>query len=109
MRLTEQDLITRGLRIRYSVIAKSYGTTLGFSKKRFATCPVHEDIEDCLRILQGASNADWSDDASYRKSATGSYYKLNDSGGAKTWNCKKQNTVDSSFEAEYQGLCAAVQ
>ena len=61
-------------------------------------------------ILQGASDADWSGDASDRKSTTGFYYKLSDSGGAISRNCKKQNTVAlSSCEAEYQGMCAAVQ
>ena len=65
---------------------------------------------NCDLIPQGASDADWSGDASDRKSTTGFYYKLNDSGGAISWNCKKQNTIAlSSCEAEYQGMCAAVQ
>ena len=65
---------------------------------------------NCDLILQGASDADWSGDASDRKSTTGFYYKLSDSGGAISWNCKKQNTVAlSSCESEYQGMCAAVQ
>ena len=65
---------------------------------------------NCDLILQGASDADWSGDASDRKSTTGFYYKLSDNGGAISWNCKKQNTVAlSSCEAEYQGMCAAVQ
>ena len=65
---------------------------------------------NCDLILQGASDAGWSGDASDRKSTTGFYYKLSDSGGAISWNCKKQNTVAlSSCEAEYQGMCAAVQ
>ena len=43
---------------------------------------------NCDLILQGASDADWSADASDRKSTTGFYYKLSDSGGAISWNCK---------------------
>ena len=65
---------------------------------------------NCELKLQGASDADWSGDASDRKSITGFYYKLSDSGGAISWNCKKQNTVAlSSCETEYQGMRAAVQ
>ena len=66
---------------------------------------------NCDLILQGASDADWSGDASDRKSTTGFYFKLSDSGGAISWNCKKQITValSSCEEAEYQGMCAAVQ
>ena len=65
---------------------------------------------DCDLIFQGASDADWSGDGSDRKSTAGQYYKLTKSGGAFSWNCGKQNTADfSSCEADYRGLCAAVQ
>ena len=48
---------------------------------------------NCDLKLQGASDADWSGDATDRKSTTGFYYKLSERGGAFSWNCKKQNTV----------------
>ena len=45
-----------------------------------------------------------------RRSTTGYYFKLGDSGGSVSWQVKKQPTVSlSSCEAEYQGLAAAVQ
>ena len=60
--------------------------------------------------LQGESDADWSGDQDDRRSTTGYFFKLGSSGGAISWQTKKQQTVAlSSCEAEYQGLAAAVQ
>ena len=45
-----------------------------------------------------------------RRSTTGYFFKLGLSGGAVSWQTKKQQTVALSLcEAEYQGLVAAVQ
>ena len=52
---------------------------------------------NCDLILQGASDADWSRDASDRKSATGFYYKLSDSGGA-----IQNGTAKSKTQSHYQ-------
>ena len=55
--------------------------------------------------LHGESDADWSGDKDDRRSTT-----LGFSGGAVSWQTKKQQTVALSLcEAEYQGLAAAVQ
>ena len=60
--------------------------------------------------LIGESDADWSGDHDDRRSTTGYFFKLGFSGGAVSWQTKKQQTVAlSSCEAEYQGLAAAVQ
>ena len=60
--------------------------------------------------LIGESDADWSGDHDDRRSTTGCFFKLGFSGGAVSWQPKKQQTVAlSSCEAEYQGLAAAVQ
>ena len=60
--------------------------------------------------LHGESDADWSGDHDGRRSTTGYFFKLGLSGGAVSWQTKKQQTVAlSSCEAEYQGLAAAVQ
>ena len=60
--------------------------------------------------LLGGSDADWSGDHDDRRSTTGYFFKLGFSGGAVSWQTKKQQTVAlSSCEAEYQGLAAAVQ
>ena len=58
----------------------------------------------------GDSDADWSGDLNDRKSTTGYYFKFEGSGGAISWEVKKQATVAlSSAEAEYQAMAAAVQ
>ena len=60
--------------------------------------------------LVGETDADWSGDVNDRRSTTGYYFKLGDSGGSVSWQVKKQPTVSlSSCEAEYKGLAAAVQ
>ena len=60
--------------------------------------------------LTGESDADWSGDHDDRRSTTGYFFKMGFSGGAVSWQTKKQQTVAlSSCEAEYQGLAAAVQ
>ena len=60
--------------------------------------------------LVGETDADWSGDVNDRRSTTGYYFKLGDSGGSVSWQVRKQPTVSlSSCEAEYQGLAAAVQ
>ena len=60
--------------------------------------------------LVGETDADWSGDVNDRRSPTGYYFKLGDSGGSVSWQVKKQPTVSfSSCEADYQGLAAAVQ
>ena len=60
--------------------------------------------------LTGESDADWSGYHDDRRSTTGYFFKLGFSGGAVSWQTKKQQTVAlSSCEAEYQGLAAAVQ
>ena len=60
--------------------------------------------------LIGESDADRSGDHDDRRSTTGYFFKLGFSGGAVSWQTKKQQTVAlSSCEAEYQGLAAAVQ
>ena len=60
--------------------------------------------------LVGKTDADWSRDVNDRRSATGYYFKLGNSGGSVSWQVKKQPTVSfSSCEAEYQGLASAVQ
>ena len=60
--------------------------------------------------LHGKSDADWSGDHDDRRSTTGYFFKLGLSGGAVSWQTKKQQTVAlSSCEAEYQGLAGAVQ
>ena len=60
--------------------------------------------------LVGETDADWSGDVNDRRSTTGYFFKLGDSGGSVSWQVKKQPTVSlSSCEAEYQGLAAAVQ
>ena len=87
------------------IAAKRVLRYLQFTKTMKIVYEGHYDLK-----LQAASDADWSGDASDRKSTTGFYYKLSNSGGAISWNCKKQNTVAlSSCEAEYKGMCAAVQ
>ena len=56
------------------------------------------------------SDADWSGDLNDRKSITGYYFKFEGSGGAISWEVKKQATVAlSTAEAEYQAMAAAVQ
>ena len=60
--------------------------------------------------LHAESDADWSGDHDDRRSTTGYFFKLGLSGGAVSWQTKKQQTVALSLcEAEYQGLVAAVQ
>ena len=60
--------------------------------------------------LIGESDADWSGDHEDRRSTTGYSFKLRFSGGAVSWQTKKQRTVAlSSCEAEFQSLAAAVQ
>ena len=60
--------------------------------------------------LIGETDADWSGDVNDRRSTTGYYFKLGFSGGAISWQVRKQTTVSlSSCEAEYQGLSCAVQ
>ena len=49
----------------------------------------------------GNSDADWSGDLKDRKSTTGYYFKFEGSGGAISWEVKKQATVALST-AEYQ-------
>ena len=56
------------------------------------------------------SDADWSGDQDDRWSATGYFLKLGLSGGAVSWQTKKQKTVAlSSCAAENHGLACAVQ
>ena len=58
----------------------------------------------------GDSDADWSGDLNDRKSTTGYYFKFEGSGGAISWEVKKQATVAlSTVEAEYQAMAAVVQ
>ena len=58
----------------------------------------------------GDSDADWSGDLNDRKSTTGYYFKFEGTGGAISWEIKKQATVAlSTAEAEYQAMAAAVQ
>ena len=60
--------------------------------------------------LIGEIDADWSGDHDDRRSTTGYFIKLGLSGGAVSWQTKKQNTVAlSSCEADNQGLASAVQ
>ena len=60
--------------------------------------------------LVGGTDADWSGDVNDRRSTTGYYFKLGDSGGSLSWRVKKQPTMSlSSCEVEYQGLAAAIQ
>ena len=60
--------------------------------------------------IVGDSDADWSGDLNDRKSTTGYYFKFEGSGGAVSWEVKKQATVAlSTAEAEYQAMAAAVQ
>ena len=60
--------------------------------------------------LTGENDADCSGDHHDRRSTTGDFFKLGFSGGAVSWQTKKQQTVAlSSCEAEYQGLATAVQ
>ena len=59
--------------------------------------------------LIGKGDAEWSGDHNDRRS-TGYFFKLGLSGGAVSWQTKKQNTVAfSSCGAEYKGLASAVQ
>ena len=59
--------------------------------------------------IVGDSDADWSGDLNDRKSTTGYYFKFEGSGGAISWEVKKQATVAlSTAEAEYQAMAAAV-
>ena len=54
--------------------------------------------------LIGESDADWSGHHDDRRSTAGYFFKLGLSGGAVSWQTKKQQTVAfSSCEAEYQG------
>ncbi|KAL1453611.1 hypothetical protein WDU94_009938 [Cyamophila willieti] len=58
--------------------------------------------------LYGFSDADWASDTIERKSTTGYAFFL--SGGAISWNSKKQPTIAlSTTEAEYMALSNAVQ
>ena len=60
--------------------------------------------------LHGESDADWSGDHDDTRSTTGYFIKLGLSGGAVSWQTKKQQTVALSWcEAEDQGLAAAMQ
>ena len=60
--------------------------------------------------LHGEIDADWSGDNEDRRSTTGFFFKLGLSGGAVSWQTKKQQTVAlSSCEAEYQVQAGAVQ
>ena len=60
--------------------------------------------------ITGDADADWSGDLDDRKSTTGYYFKFQGTGGAISWEVKKQATVAlSSTEAEYQAMAAAVQ
>ena len=60
--------------------------------------------------LTGESDADWSGDHDDRRSSTGYFFNLGFSGGAVSWQTKKQQTVALSLcEAEHQGLAAAIQ
>ncbi len=60
--------------------------------------------------LTGDADADWSGDLDHRKFTTGYYFKFQGTGGAISWEVKKQATVAlSSTEAEYQAMAAAVQ
>ncbi len=59
--------------------------------------------------LTGDADADWSEDLDDRKSTTGYYLKFQGTGGAISWEVKKQATVAlSSTEAECQAMAAAV-
>ena len=62
-------------------------------------CPRDSDYN-----LTGESGAEWSGDHDDRRSTTGYFFKLGFSGGAVSWQTKKQQTAAlSSYEAEYQG------
>ena len=60
--------------------------------------------------LHGEGKADWSGDHKDRPSTTGYFLLLGFSGGAISWQTKKQQTVAPSYsETDYQGLAAAGQ
>ena len=60
--------------------------------------------------LVGKTDVDWSGDVNDRRSTTGYYFNLGDSGGSVSWQVKKHSRVSlSSCEAENQSLAAAVQ
>ncbi len=61
-------------------------------------------------IVEGATDADFNSDRDDRKSTTGYYFKLKGSGGAISWEVRKQQTTAlSTSEAEYQSFSAAWQ
>ena len=60
--------------------------------------------------LTGKSDADWTGDPDDKRYGTGYFSKLGLSGRAVNWQIKIQQKVAlSSWEAEYQGVAAAVQ
>ena len=78
---------------------------LQYSKNQKILFPKWDNL-----ISFGETDADWSSDLGDRRSTTGYFFKLGLSGGAISWQVKKQATVAlSSCEAEYQGLAAATQ
>ena len=87
-----------------------HDNTLDNSEESFKISAVHKSNEDYVQSRLWSKPSKWSGDASDGKSTTGCFYKLSDSGGAISWNCRKYRTVaSSSCEAEYQGICAAVE
>lgn len=58
--------------------------------------------------LTGYTDADWASDVDKRRSSTGFVFTM--SGGAVSWNSRRQDTVAlSSTEAEYMALSSATQ
>ena len=61
-------------------------------------------------VVTGESEADWKGNHDDRRSTNEYFFNLGLSGGAVSWQTKKQYTVAlSSCEAEYHGLASAVQ
>ena len=73
----------------------------------------------CSAIFKQKSHSNWSTrrtmtlpytEKAMQTSTTGYFFKLGFSGGTVSWQTKKQQTAAHSYwEAEYQGLEAAVQ
>ena len=60
--------------------------------------------------LIGYTDADWASSVPDRKSTSGYFFTLNETGPVLSWKSKKQPTVAlSSCESEYVALCASVQ